>query len=153
MNLEVVFPKYICSSNGGSCLIRRGLPKYNEFDGNCSAKYFRPCGEWSCVIYYKNYTYYMTFVGMMPTGFSNDPFKEAKVVEIDVSTPQEFLKDNGYCISEATSKMFEEAWNDIPDEIKDHQEIFRETDANGENPSWGHKEYYKNINYKYDAFE
>lgn len=153
MDLELIFPKYINSQYGGSCLIRRGQPKYNEFDGNCSAKYFRPCGEWSCVIYYKKYTYYMTFVGCMPTGFSNDPFKNAKVVEVDVSTPQEFLKDNPYCISEATSKMFEEAWNDMPEEIKDHQEIILDKNTDGTPCGYYHKEYYKNINYKYLNFE
>lgn len=153
MDLEIVFPKFVKSSGQGSTLIRRGEPQYNKWDGNCYATYYRPCGEWSCKIYYKKYTYYMTFVGMMPTGFTNDPFKNAKVVEIDVSTPQEFLEDNGYCISEATAKMFKEAWDCLPDDIKDHQEIFAEKNEDGTNICFGHKEYYKNINYKYFDME
>lgn len=46
MDLELIFSKYInLGLNTGPCLIRRGKPKYNEFDGNCYAKYYRPCGE------------------------------------------------------------------------------------------------------------
>ena len=155
MDLELVFPKFIRlnKEDEHSTLIRRGDPQYNKWDGNCYATYYRPCGEWSCKIYYKKYTYYMTFVGMMPTGFTNDPFKNAKVIEIDVSTPQEFLEDNGYCISEATAKMFKEAWDCLPDDIKDHQEIFAEKNEDGTHICFGHKEYYKNINYKYEGFE
>lgn len=156
MDLEVVFPKFIRSSKNDkySTLIRRGEPQYNKWDDNCYATYYRPCGEWSCKIYYKKYTYYISFIGMNPDpGFSNDPFKNAKVIEIDVATPQEFLEDNTYCISEATAKMFKEAWDCLPDNIKDHQDIFEDKDSNGDSCGWTHQEYYKNINYKYFDIE
>ena len=138
MDLEVVFPKYI-DMDGRSIVIRRGRPYYRGEDILC--KYYRPCGEWSCIIKYKKYSYWYTF------GF--DGQLDFEPVEINLITPEEFLNDNSYCISEATSRMFKEAWEDIPEDIKDHQDIWEEIDEEGISHGWCHKEYYKDLNYKY----
>jgi len=138
MDLEVVFPKYI-DMDGRSIVIRRGRPYYRGEDILC--KYYRPCGEWSCIIKYRKYSYWYTF------GF--DGQLDFEPVEINLITPEEFLNDNAYCISEATSRMFKEAWEDIPEDIRDHQDIWEEIDEEGTSHGWCHKEYYKDLNYKY----
>ena len=138
MDIDVVFPKYM-DMDRRSIVIRRCRPYYRGEDILC--KYYRPCGEWSCIIKYKKYSYWYTF------GF--DGQLDFKPVEINLITPEEFLNDNAYCISEATARMFKEAWEDIPEDIKDHQDIWEEIDEEGTSHGWCHKEYYKDLNYKY----
>lgn len=94
----------------------------------------------------------MNFIGAMLNVVMGDPFKNVKVIEIDVSTPQEFLKDNTYCISEATAQMFKEAWEYMLEEIKDHQDIIHDIGEDGEDNGWTHKGFYKTLNYKYSNF-
>lgn len=146
MDLEVVFPKYCClgfnPEHNSSVLIRRGKPFFRGNDILC--KYYRPCGEWSCIVKYNRYCYWYTF------GFDGN--FDYKSCEMNMMTPEEFLNDNGYCISEATSKMFKEAWEDIPEEIKDHQDIWEEFKEDGTSYGWMHQEFYKDLNYKYSNF-
>ena len=52
MDIETIFPKYI-DMGGHSIVIRRGKPYFRGNDILCN--YYRPCGEWSCIIKYNNY--------------------------------------------------------------------------------------------------
>ena len=53
MDIETIFPKYI-DMGGHSIVIRRGKPYFRGNDILCN--YYRPCGEWSCIIKYNNYS-------------------------------------------------------------------------------------------------
>lgn len=95
------FPKYIRIES--TEMVRIGL------SGDNKATYFRPCGEWSGDIEFKDGKYYMPIIDHAHTG---EPILMEEISALD------FLKHNPYGYSDATKNAFERAINDCGIEDK-----------------------------------
>ena len=89
------FPKYVRIKS--TEMVRLGSLKDNQ------ATYFRPCGEWSGDLKYKDGQYYMPIIDHKHT---------CKSVSIEEISAKDFLKANPYGYSNTTKKVFEIAMKD-----------------------------------------